>query len=69
MGLRAHEVRRIDYAEARPRIEMWHYSGCVPKGKNLFFGWYVGGDLYAVANYGWGVNPYQAPYLARVSGL
>ena len=56
-------------------IEHWHYSGCVPTGKNIFFGWFVPGDqtllgesLYAVADYGIGVNPYQAQYLARCTG-
>ena len=53
---------------ARPFIEKWHYSGCVPTGKNIFLGWYTRETLYAVANYGIGVNPYQASFLARETG-
>lgn len=62
-------IVEIDYATAKPFICQWHYSRVVPKGRNLFFGWYVDGDLYAVANFGWGVNPYQPTYLARETGL
>lgn len=49
-------------------IEQYHYSAKVPTGKNLFFGWYDGDDLYAVADYGIGVNPFQASFLSRVTG-
>jgi hypothetical protein len=46
----------------------WHYSHVVPTGKNIFFGWFQDGTLYAVADYGVGVNPYQAAFLNRTVG-
>ena len=63
------EVRFISQKEAKPFIEQWHYSKRCPTGKNIFFGAYLGDTLYAVADYGIGVNPVQAAYLARVTGL
>jgi hypothetical protein len=63
------KVRRISQKEAKPFIEQWHYSKRCPTGKNIFFGAYLGDTLYAVADYGNGVNPFQAAYLARVTGL
>jgi hypothetical protein len=63
------EVRLISQKEAKPFIERWHYSKRCPTGKNIFFGAYLGDTLYAVADYGIGVNPAQAAYLARVTGL
>jgi hypothetical protein len=62
-------VRTISLQEAKPFIEQWHYSKRCPRGKNIFFGAYLGDKLYAVADYGIGVNPVQATYLARVTGL
>jgi hypothetical protein len=62
------ELVRLDISHARPFIEHWHYSGRVPTGQNFFWGWFFNGELYAVANYGIGVNPYQADFLARESG-
>ena len=59
----------ITLSVARPFIEEWHYSNKVPTGKNIFIGWYSGGVLYAVADYGIGVNAYQASFLSRVTGL
>lgn len=56
----------MSFNDSRHFIEAWHYSGCVPRGKNLFFGWYLDSTLYAIANYGWGVNPYQASFLSKV---
>lgn len=68
MGSKA-SVVSIDTTTAGPFIERWHYSGRVPTGKNLFYGWYdETNDLYAVADYGIGVNPYQAAYLSRITG-
>lgn len=62
-------VEEIGISVARPFIERWHYSGQVPTGRNLFFGWWVGMfDLYAVACYGIGVNPYQSTFLSRRTG-
>ena len=62
------QVKEIPLATSRPFIERWHYSGCVPTGKNIFLGWYTGTLLYAVADYGVGVNPYQAAFLSRTTG-
>jgi len=60
----------ISHQLARPFIEAWHYSNCVPTGKNIFFAWFDDNlELYAVADYGIGVNPYQAPFLATATGL
>lgn len=59
------EVREISLPTARPFIERWHYSNKVPTGKNIFFGWFVDDELYAVADYGIGVNSFQASFLAR----
>jgi len=61
-------VLEIDHLTARPFIEKWHYSKKVPTGKNIFFGWYHSDFLYAVADYGIGVNPFQASFLSRVTG-
>jgi len=62
-------IREISLREAKPVIEKWHYSHKVPTGKNIFFGWFVDGELYAVADYGIGVNAFQASFLTRVSGM
>jgi len=73
------EVREVTIEIARPFIENWHYSRCVPTGKNIFLGWYVKSDalraddlfgdtLYAIADYGIGVNPYQAKFLSKQTG-
>lgn len=62
-------LKRLTREAAKPFIEQWHYSHCVPKGSHFFFGWEdEQGELYAVADYGNGVNPYQATYLARTFG-
>ena len=50
------QVQKTDYAIAKPFIEKWHYSKNAPPGKNIYFGWFVDGELYAVANYGTGSN-------------
>lgn len=63
------DTHRIDHRLAKPFIEEWHYSGKCPTGKNIFFGCYDGAGLYAVADYGIGVNPYQATFLSRESSL
>ena len=62
------EIRRISPKEARPFIEKWHYSARCPTGKNIFFGWFIDDILYAVADYGIGVNPYQAKFLSDQLG-
>lgn len=61
-------IEEIEHAAARSFIERWHYSECVPTGRNIFFGWFIDGCLYAVADYGIGVNPYQHSFLARITG-
>lgn len=76
--LKASSVGIIELNTARPFIEKWHYSGCVPTGKNIFLGWYAkipesqgdlfGDTLYAVADYGLGINPQQAEFLSNQTG-
>jgi hypothetical protein len=63
------QVRPITKREATPVIENYHYSKNVPAGKNLYFGWFVGTLLYAVAIYGIGVNNNGPQFLARTTGL
>lgn len=68
------KIERIGHKEAKEFIERWHYSKKCPTGKNMFLGWFSGGDifyrkLYAVADYGIGVNPYQAQSLSKLTGL
>lgn len=53
---------------AWPFIRKWHYSGNVPKGKNIYFGWFDRDELYAIADYGIGVNYFQAAFLAKKTG-
>jgi hypothetical protein len=62
-------ILKITHQEAKPFIEIWHYSKIVPAGKNIFFGWYINNNLYAVANYGIGVNTYQASFLHKQTGF
>lgn len=63
-------LKELIFHDVKLFIEQWHYSKCVPKGHNIFFGWFDGNnELYTVANYGWGVNPYQEIYLTRITGL
>jgi len=68
-------IRKVPAPLAAAFIEKWHYSARCPTGKNIFFGWFVPGDgdlfgetLYAVADYGIGVNPYQAKFLSNTTG-
>ena len=62
-----HYVQEIPLETARAFIENWHYSRKVPTGKNVFFGWYIAGVLYAVADYGIGVNPFLPKYLTKAT--
>lgn len=76
-----YQIRDIPHSVAKPFIEKWHYSARCPTGKNIFFGLYANavdygleGDmfgeiLYAIADYGIGVNPYQARSLSKLTGL
>lgn len=49
-----HDVREIKREVAAPFIEQWHYEHKTPTGKNVYFGCFVAGDLFAVASFGWG---------------
>jgi hypothetical protein len=62
-------VAEIDLATARAFVEIWHYAGNVPGSRNVYFGWFVDRELYAVAVYGIGINQIQHKYLAEVTGL
>lgn len=62
-------VRKIDHKTAKAWVEKWHYSRRIPTGKNLSYGVFIGGELYAVIVYGIGVNPYQAKFLGVDSVL
>ena len=56
-------INQIEHREAKKFIERWHYSKCIPTGKNVSFGLRCDGVMYAVIVWGIGVNPYQAAYL------
>jgi hypothetical protein len=62
-------VREIDYTTAKIFVEDHHYSHKMPRGKSVCFGWFDGETLYAVANYGVGVNMMAHDYLARNTTL
>lgn len=62
-------VLQISFHEAKPFIENWHYSKIVPAGYNIFFGWIIDNEIYAVSNYGIGVNTFQSSFLAKQTGL
>lgn len=48
-------------------VEMWHYSGTLPTGKNIYYGWFIDRELYAVAVYGLSANKNLATFLARAT--
>jgi hypothetical protein len=56
-------IQRIDHPMAKLWVETWHYSKRMPTGKNIPYGLFLNGQLYAVIVYGIGVNPYQANFL------
>jgi hypothetical protein len=58
----------LDSETAKAFLELYHYTGVLPTGRNICFGWFVTGELYAVAAYGHGINQVQHSYLARVTG-
>jgi hypothetical protein len=62
-------VTEIDYKTAKAFIEKHHYSHSMPRGRSVCFGWYAGETLYAVANYGVGVNMMAHDYLAANTTL
>lgn len=53
----------VSHKTAKGWVEKWHYSRRIPTGKNYLFGLFCDEELYAVAVYGIGVNPFQARYL------
>ncbi len=59
----------IEYTPARIMVEKFHYSKKMPRGRNICYGWKHSHDLYAAAVYGNGVNPYQAKYLSKITGI
>ena len=61
-------VAQIDADVARSFCELWHYSGSLPSGKNICFGWFCEGELYSVCVYGIGANAGAADFLARKTG-
>lgn len=63
------QVLEMSLCNAKDFIEKWHYSKLVPAGHNIFFGWFIDGDLYAVANYGIGVNTFQSSFLSKQTGF
>lgn len=56
-------IRPIAHETAEKWVVKWHYSHRIPTGKNVCYGLYADGNLYAVIVYGIGVNPYQAKFL------
>ena len=56
-------IRPINHKTAKLWVEKWHYSKRIPTGKNICYGLFANGNLYAVIVYGIGVNPYQAKFL------
>lgn len=62
-------VRPITVSQAKPFIEANHYSRKCPTGRNIFFGAFIGDELYAVADYGAGSNMDKGAALARQTGL
>ena len=58
----------ISYTTAARHVSRWHYSGGMPRGRNICYGWYMGDRLYAVGVWGNGVNPHQVRFLSRITG-
>jgi hypothetical protein len=61
-------VERIEHHVAKPFIIKHHYSKNCPTGKNIFFGCFIGSELYAVADYGIGANMDGGASMARMTG-
>lgn len=58
------KIAAVEHRVAKQWVEKWHYSHRIPTGKNYLFGLFTpANELYAVAVYGTGVNPYQARFL------
>jgi hypothetical protein len=58
-------IEIVDTETVRSFVELWHYSGVLPTGRNVCFGWFIGSELYAIAVYGDGINQIQHRYLQR----
>ena len=56
-------IQKVSQDTAAKWVVRWHYSQRMPTGKNICYGLYANGSLYAVIVYGIGVNPYQAKFL------
>jgi hypothetical protein len=65
----AFRVEEIPVRIAKPFVEANHYSRNLPAGKNVCFGAFLDGQLYAVAIYGIGVNMHPHAFLGRMTGL
>jgi len=63
------QFKKSSYWTAQAVVERWHYSRCMPTGKHVCFEWSCEEAPYVVAVYGNGVNPYQAAYLTKITGL
>lgn len=61
------DIQPVQHKDAKAFVERWHYSKCMPTGKNISYGLYASGILYAVIVYGIGVNPYQAKFLGSAA--
>lgn len=59
----------VSPAAAKKMVLKWHYSHRMPRGRNICYGWWSDGNLYAVAVFGNGVNPYQASFLTNTTGF
>jgi hypothetical protein len=59
-------IEIVDTETARSFVELWHYSGVLPTGRNVCFGWFIGSELYAIAM---ASIKSQHRYLAKVTGL
>ena len=62
-------VQEISPSAAKEVILKYHYSGKMPGGKMICFGYFVDGKLYAVSVYGQGVNRNSAKFLQRKTKL
>jgi hypothetical protein len=63
------QVQEIDFRTAKAFIETHHYSHVMPRGRSRCFGYFIDGGLFAVANYGVGVNMVGEDFLAKATGL
>ena len=50
------KVDYCSYEAAKYAVEHWHYSKCVPAGKNVFIGVWEDERFIGVVIFGWGVN-------------